>query len=55
MIKEFSVSEWIVKGVLIAIGFMIAYMLVVFLLSSFFYWLEIKRILVIDALMRRPL
>lgn len=50
---SFSVSLWVFIGMLIALGFVIMFMTILFTVSSVMYWLEVKRILVIDAILWR--
>lgn len=51
MIKEFSLSEWVFKGSLICIGFMVTYITVVFIMASILYWAMTKGFLMYDTMM----
>jgi hypothetical protein len=48
--KAFSFSEWLVKGVLIAIAFMATYIVAMFVICSILYWLQVKGYLIVDAI-----
>lgn len=49
MIKEFTIYSWIFVGFLIAIGFMVTFMTVVFLVCEWIYYMQVKHYLLIDT------
>ncbi|MDD4804510.1 MAG: hypothetical protein PHN69_04980 [Candidatus Pacebacteria bacterium] len=48
--KYFSLSEWVVKGTLIFIGFSTSYITFMFIVSSVLYWAMTKNYLIYDTM-----